>query len=328
MPLISVIMPIYNPGRFLPEAISSILRQTHSDLELIAVNDGSTDDSAAFLRDAGLRDCRLRALNIRHGGEARALNEGIAASKGEFVAFMDHDDIALSARLSVQLDWMVKRGVDVCGAHAQIFGAENKLLWFPETHEAILRELVFRMALIKNSVMMRAAIARNHCWDEHTPAYEYRMWLELARRYRLGNVPAVLMKYRRHPGQFMKKCSSQVLAGMNALRCGHFRFLYSDGDRRDYNVISRVVGRERMENADDLRLAGVWLSRLAGGDDDFLRERMARRWLGTCMNSAHLGMTCCRIYREILPEFKSPVPKCAWRLPVRCALKMAPQLRK
>lgn len=321
-PLISVIMPVYNAERYVAEAVNSILAQTYPRLEFIIADDGSADGSPAIIREFAARNLCLRAIFLAHGGEPQALNAGIAAASGEYLAFMDHDDIALPHRLATQLDWMVRKGVDVCGTQAQIFGDTKKLLWFPETHEAIRRELVFRLALIKNSVMMRAAIARRHRWEESTPAYEYRMWLELSGRYRLGNVPMVLMRYRRHPEQFTQRCSSQLGMGMREWRRSYFNALYPDSQPRDYDVISRVAEHERMENANDLRLVGKWLARLAQAEDNFLRDRMARRWLETCRNSAHLGMDCRHIYREIAPQFGLPVAESAWGLSLQCALHM------
>ena len=321
-PLISVVLPVYNAKRYMAEAINSILAQTYTCFELIIADDGSTDGSAAIIREFAARDRRLRLLFLAHGGESHALNAGIAAASGEYLAFMDHDDIALSNRLAMQLDWMVKTGVDVCGTQAQIFGDANSLLWFPETHEAIRRELIFRMALIKNSVMMRTAIARKHRWAENTPAYEYRMWVELAGRYRMGNVPAVLMKNRRHPDQFMQRYSSQVRAGMRIWRKAYFSALYPGSKPHDYAVVVRVVEKQGMESTGDLRLAGKWLSLLAQTKDNLLRFRMARRWLAVCRRSAHLGMNCYRIYLEILPEFNIPILENAWHLRLCCALRM------
>ena len=320
--MISVIMPVYNAERYVAEAVNSILAQTYPHFEFIIVDDGSTDGSPAIIREFAARNLCLRTLFLPHGGEPHALNAGIAAASGEYLAFMDHDDIALPHRLATQLDWMTRNGVDVCGTQAQIFGDMKKLLWFPETHKAIQRELVFRLALIKNSVMMRAAIARKHRWDENTPAYEYHMWLELASRYCLGNVPAVLMKYRRHPEQFMQRCRAQVGMAMRIRRKAYFSALYPDSNPGDYAVITRVVEDQGMENADDLRLAGKWLCRLAQTEDKFLRDRMARRWLATCRSSAELGPECRRIYQEFAPAFNVPSPENTWRLGVQCALRM------
>lgn len=101
--MISVILPVRNGAEFLDEAITSVLRQSYEDFELIVVDDGSSDGSPAIVEAAGRRDSRVRLLRRHPGGISRALNAGIAASQGEWIARMDADDIAWPERLERQL---------------------------------------------------------------------------------------------------------------------------------------------------------------------------------------------------------------------------------
>jgi len=89
---ISVIVPIYNMERYLGECLDSILCQSLSELEVIAINDGSTDDSLSILQNYESMDSRIRIINKKNAGVGAARNDGIRAAKGEFVAFMDPDD--------------------------------------------------------------------------------------------------------------------------------------------------------------------------------------------------------------------------------------------
>ena len=104
-PTISVVMPVYNGQRFLPEAIDSVLAQTCRDFELIVVDDGSTDGTGRISREYAARDKRVRPLrldvNVGMGG---ARNAGIRAARGAYIAAMDADDISLPQRLQTQLD--------------------------------------------------------------------------------------------------------------------------------------------------------------------------------------------------------------------------------
>lgn len=90
--LASVILPVYNGERFLAEAIDSVLAQTRPALELVAVDDGSTDASARMLADYAARDTRVVVLTQANAGVTAARNAGIAASHGEYIAFLDQDD--------------------------------------------------------------------------------------------------------------------------------------------------------------------------------------------------------------------------------------------
>ena len=107
MPLVSVIMPVYNGEKYLAEAIDSILVQTFTDFELLIVDDGSQDNSAEIIRSYVKRDSRIRFFQQEQNeGSANARNRGIANAKGEFIAAMDCDDVSLPERLQKQVDFL------------------------------------------------------------------------------------------------------------------------------------------------------------------------------------------------------------------------------
>jgi glycosyltransferase involved in cell wall biosynthesis len=102
--LISVIIPSYNSGKFLAEAIESVVNQTFGDIEIIVVNDGSTDDTERIVREWQQRDRRIKYINHQiNKGLAAARNTGIRAAKGQYIALLDADDVWLPQKLEVQL---------------------------------------------------------------------------------------------------------------------------------------------------------------------------------------------------------------------------------
>ena len=103
-PLVSVIVPVWNGERFLAEALDSILAQEYEPLEVIVVDDGSTDGSAAI---AQARDVRYYVQPNRGPGAAR--NTGVAAAQGELLAFLDQDDVYLPGKLALQVETLAKR---------------------------------------------------------------------------------------------------------------------------------------------------------------------------------------------------------------------------
>ena len=103
-PQVSVIVPTYNRAHVLGESVASLLAEREVDLEVVVVDDGSTDDTAALL--AGLGDRRVRAVIRPHAGIAAARNAGIAAARAPYVAFHDSDDLALPGRLTVPLAFL------------------------------------------------------------------------------------------------------------------------------------------------------------------------------------------------------------------------------
>jgi len=110
-PCVSVVMPIYNAGRFLDPAIRSIRAQTLTDFEFILVDDGSTDEVDHILSAHTAADPRLSVLRLPHGGIATALNHGVVRAQANLVAIMNADDEALPERLERQV------AVMECGCH-------------------------------------------------------------------------------------------------------------------------------------------------------------------------------------------------------------------
>lgn len=90
--LISVIVPVYNSEKWIEECCASVLSQSHDNIELIAVNDGSSDSSQAIIEDIARKDSRVKVINTDHFGVSHARNVGLDAAAGEFVAFLDSDD--------------------------------------------------------------------------------------------------------------------------------------------------------------------------------------------------------------------------------------------
>jgi glycosyltransferase involved in cell wall biosynthesis len=109
MPLVSVIMTSYNYGRYISEAIESVLNQTLADLELIVIDDASSDDSAGIIERYGKTDPRVRPIyHLQNKGIARTLNEGIEAASGKFIAFIASDDSWATDKLEKQVDVLEK----------------------------------------------------------------------------------------------------------------------------------------------------------------------------------------------------------------------------
>lgn len=112
-PLISVIVPVYNREKHLRKCIESITAQTYENLEIILVNDGSTDNSLKICLEASKIDSRIKVVDKENGGPSSARNRGIDEAKGEFIAFVDSDDDIESTMYEVLLDDIVKNAADV-----------------------------------------------------------------------------------------------------------------------------------------------------------------------------------------------------------------------
>ncbi len=108
-PLISIIIPFYNAERFIAQTLESVLAQTYHNIEIIIVDDASTDSSCDIVRHYAEHDSRLKLIQseINFGGPARPRNIGIENAKGEFIAFVDADDVWKPHKLQTQMDFMI-----------------------------------------------------------------------------------------------------------------------------------------------------------------------------------------------------------------------------
>ncbi len=208
MPLVSVIMPVYNGEEYLAAAIESILAQTFSDFELIVVDDGSQDRSPQIIREYSKRDGRIRFFQLeRNQGPSAARNRGIAAAGGDFVTNMDSDDICLPERLQKQVDFLLTApDIGAVGTHAKVVDADLQLIYHktPPRHHAhlMLCQFIEDYTFVGTSVMFRRPLLQAIGGYDESMGYhtgtDMDMILRLMGRTRFANIAEGLYLYRIH----------------------------------------------------------------------------------------------------------------------------------
>ena len=287
MSLISVVMPVLDAGPWLAESIDSILGQTHRDLELIVVDDGSSDDSREVAAAAAARDRRVRTLFLDplpgNTSSARAANAGIAVARGDPIARMDGDDIALPHRLERGLAFLEERGLDGCGGLAQAFGGEDRLYWYPQSHEGIERELLFRVGILHPTLLARAGLMRAHPYLERA-SHEDSEWQTrvCAAGARLGNVQEVVLRHRTHPGQAHVRHVELFLRDLRQYRFRHAMRLFPGTRPAEFQALAAIAEKARLTDRDELEAALAWLVRLADAEEEAVGDAMAYRWRQIC----------------------------------------------
>lgn len=132
VPAISVVVPVYNMERFLPQALDSVISQSLGEIEIICVDDGSTDTSPQILAEYAARDPRIRVITQENRGVGPARNVGIRAARGEFVAFLDPDDfLPDDATYEALYRWAKEKRVKACGGSIHTFTKDGKF-YVPE----------------------------------------------------------------------------------------------------------------------------------------------------------------------------------------------------
>lgn len=203
-------MPVYNGEKYLKEAVNSILTQTMTNFEFIIIDDGSTDGSLRVLQNFQKQDPRIHLITRENKGFSNSVNEIVDLARGQWLARMDQDDIALPQRFERQLQWIKETDADICGSWVQLFGSKDKrILKHAQSNAAIKQELLFGTAFAHPSVIMRTKTIRtlryDPAWDK---AEDYELWARASLAgYNLTNIPEVLLMYRQHDSQISSATS-------------------------------------------------------------------------------------------------------------------------
>ena len=221
MSLISVIVPTYNRCAFLKEAIESVLKQTYQRFELIVVDDGSTDNTASVL------SCyadKISAFSVQHGGPSAARNYGIKAAHGDYIAFLDSDDLWLPGKLAAQMRFFhANPEARIC--QTEEIWMRNGIRVNPRQKHKKYSGWIFDKCLplcvvSPSAVMMhRSVFARVGLFDEAFPACEdYDLWLRIAPFFPIYLIDKpFIIKRGGHGDQQSKNVSSLDLYRIRAL---------------------------------------------------------------------------------------------------------------
>ena len=192
MQSVSVVIPAYNPGPYLAEAVGSAISQTPTPLEVLVIDDGSSE--LVELPDHPL----VRVIRQDNAGASAARNRGIREARGDLVAFLDADDVWYAGKLAAQVELM-RPEVGLCSCDFDVISPEGKRDgWGGHGGD-------YRQLLRGNSIHTSGAIARRElllqvgCFDESlTHSEEWGTWLDIARRSQLEHASGVYVGYRLH----------------------------------------------------------------------------------------------------------------------------------
>lgn len=239
---VSVLIPVYNSENYLAEAIESVLNQSFKEFELVVVDDGSSDNSLNIAKEHALKDKRVKVLHKKNGGRASALNYALGICSGEYLAFLDSDDIMADNRLKIEAEFLDKhKEIDLVYGDMIKFWADGK----EELREAvdfdssdaplnvmikfynsgrigeILPHLLYSnskegKAILGGSVMVRRRVfdfGIKH--DENMGHIEDTdLWLQIiGQGFKVKRIPKVMFYYRIHSGQISSEREKMVIAG-------------------------------------------------------------------------------------------------------------------
>ena len=224
LPLVSIIIPVYNGSDYLAEAINSALSQTYPNIEIIVVNDGSNDGGATEKIALSYGD-RIRYFSKQNGGVASALNLAIEKMQGEYFSWLSHDDLYCPEKVALQ----VEKLPDSRSVMYSDFAAFTQ---DPDDAQEIRLSQIapegFRYFLtVENSLhgctllIPKAAFSECGKFDEKLrTTQDFDLWFRLAKKYKFVHVPRVLVKARRHAAQGSIQMKGLALLECNTLLSG------------------------------------------------------------------------------------------------------------
>mgnify|MGYP001623585951 CR=1 FL=1 len=172
--MISVIIPTYNRAHLIQRAIESVEKQTYNDLEIIVVDDGSTDNTEEALKQLKYKNIRYIKLK-ENGGACKARNIGIALAKGEYVAFLDSDDEWQFDKLEKQYNFLIKNQAQIVTCNYWYVKGESKKLFIDSKHKAMieLHELLDKNCITTGAILVKKNFIKSlGGFDEKMPRYQ------------------------------------------------------------------------------------------------------------------------------------------------------------
>lgn len=303
-PRVTVVIPVYNSEKYLADAIDSILAQTFEDFEVILIDDGSTDGSVEIM--AAHTDLRIRlAFNEANMGIANTRNRGIELARGEYLAVLDHDDSAYSDRFSKQVAFLDRhRDHAAVGSWAEAMDEEGRILKRikrqPVSPGEIQWGLLFECCLLHSSIMARTAVLRECGYRaEYAVCQDYDLFVRLAGRHKLANLPEVLARYRKHAGGFSRRNTELEKADHLEIFRAQLAALgvsFTDIDLERHFLLTRRPNLRFVPDREYLDWAESWLLKLRDAnrltlrypEEPFLRVA-GEKWLKTCRRAAAGG---------------------------------------
>jgi glycosyltransferase involved in cell wall biosynthesis len=314
-PKVTVFMAAYNAANYITEAIQSVLNQTFDDFELLIVNDGSTDETVEIINK--FQDPRIRLIhNDRNRGLVYTRNVLLTEARGEYIAILDSDDIAIPNRLALQYDHFQKHpNLALSGGHGMVINhlgetINTPRLTVPIGSENIKITLLFLNTFVNSTVMYkRKVLLELHGYNDFAPAEDYELFTRIADKYTVDNIDTVLVKYRDHDHNTSVVQASTGSIKVHEIKKNQLSRLQIEADQRLIDVFYSLLvsNYEKFAFSDYLSL----FSKLKSANrqlkiypiDDF-EKRLFEYWYHILMTKKAKGNALALLFNEKLFKFR------------------------
>jgi glycosyltransferase involved in cell wall biosynthesis len=259
MSLVSVIIPTYNHAQFLPDAIESVFQQVYGNVEILVIDDGSTDETRAVIEKYG---SRIRYVWQQNQGLSAARNTGLRLAEGEFIALLDADDMYEPKFLSTLVD-ILQTFPELDGVHcaAQTVDVSNKPL--PQRIGKAVKPEAFQATLLDGGYFPPLCmVACRYCYEQLdqlfdeslTASEDWDMWLRFSQRYSILGIEEPLVRYRVVPGS-MSRDPERMIRNRTAVLQKYFAEKKSPGPGKSVDY-RRALGKSHLRGVIEHLQAG------------------------------------------------------------------------
>lgn len=314
-PLVSVLIPCYNAALYVEEAVNSIINQTYANLEIILINDCSTDGTGEILAQLANKDSRIKLItNEENLKLIKTLNKGIELCTGEFIARMDSDDVALSSRIEKQVAYLKNNtACDIVGTLFNTFRTANpnklSLHTNPLKDDELRAYMLFKSGICHPSVMIRRRVfAELNLRFEaaYLHVEDYAFWSQAIYQTKLANIGEPLLLYRVHANQVSTLHDHLQIENKKKVYAIHLKQLGIAVTDRNLQIhasiaecipaISKSV--EFLKACELYMLDLLKLNKDKGFcNHDYLQKMLSVHWLRLCANS-QLGFSCFKVLKS------------------------------
>lgn len=305
-PDISIVMPAYNAGRFIREAIDSILLQTYRNFEFIIINDGSIDDTSEIVRSYD--DPRIRFIdNVNNLGLIAVRNLGMSLASGKYVALLDADDISYPSRLEKQFTFLEHNPeFSMIGSNMEMIDERGHLIKkirYTIPPDKIPSQLFFGNYFAQSAVMIRRESLPSEIYRNFPGVEDYDLWIRMSKSKKVWNLQETLLKYRVHEAgiSFRKEAEIEsylrtiIRQNIETLRC------CPTAEELDIHRSMDRCGGER--SLDFINNGERWLLKLdklnnysKKFDTVIFRNVLGEKWFYICLSARKAGLQTWRTF--------------------------------
>jgi len=344
-PLVSVLLPCYNVEKYVEETFDSLLNQTYTNFEIVAINDCSTDSTLKILNGLAEKDKRIKIYNNESNLKLiKTLNRGIDLCRGEYIARMDADDIAMPERLEKEVNFLEEnKDYDIVSTQFATFrtgSSKTDLHFNPLKYEELQSYLIFKSGICHPASMMRKRLFTElglRFDEEYLHVEDYALWskaLYVTKLANLGGEPLLL--YRVHGSQISSLYEDIQLENKKKvfkIHCKHLNIDDSDETLDIYASVAEAVPSESsfeyLDKCEKFILDLLEKNRMENfGSQSFLVDMMALHWMRLCANS-RLGLKVLNrcfsspLYKKDIYKFRDHViliVKCTFKIKYKKSL--------